>query len=404
MAARPVNSSERTSCLSTDFDKKHGTFELSDHQKVNEINQQTYIFSNRPPVPESTPLPLIEIEKEGTTSIRYPVNRGGIDHQHPIETFNLVGWSYKAPQDSTFRTALSQGLECLLTQKEDFGDKLEKILSDESIFKRFRGVSSKKDSEKEAPEAELAKARKMLEVYRELKKEISDTKNNLLIKNFLAAVFSQIKLTEEELRRKINPISFEPTFIKQLELLHNIKGKTDPSQQEKELLSYFENQFSKEPRFSYLMNPLIASFVKTAIENGVRNPESKTMQAEALKDFEEHYLRKNVGKEFYGLSPTDLASKMFYDPKKKEIEILSPEPFRRMDETISKRISEIQTLEPKEQRSKVQDLEQSIVGALTSLDSEKYGPSPQMHALRQSLVRGLTQLAVDTQEAVHRII
>jgi hypothetical protein len=403
MAARPVNSSERTSCLSTDFDKKHGTFELSDHQKSYEINQQTYIFSNRPPVPESTPLPLIEIEKEGTTSIRYPVNRGGIDHQHPIETFNLVGWSYKAPQDSTFRTALSQGLECLLTQKEDFGDKLEKILSDESIFKRFRGVSSKKDSEKEAPEAELAKARKMLEVYRELKKEISDTKNNLLIKNFLAAVFSQIKLTEEELRRKINPISFEPTFIKQLELLHNIKGKTDPSQQEKEILSYFENQFSKEPRFSYLMNPLITSFVKTAIENGVRNPESKTMQAEALKDFEEHYLRKNVGKEFYGLSPTDLASKMFYDPKKKEIEILSPEPFRRMDETIKKRISEIQTLEPKEQRSKVQELEQSIVGALTSLDSEKYGPSPQMHALRQSLVRGLTQLAGDTQEAVHRI-
>ena len=103
------------------------------------------------------------------------------------------------------------------------------------------------------------------------------------MKNFFERMFNQIKLTEEELRENVNPITFDPTFIKQVELLHAIKGKSDPSQQEKELLDYFNVQFSKEPRFSYLMNPLVASFMKIAVESGVRNPEGKTMLAAALK-------------------------------------------------------------------------------------------------------------------------
>ena len=401
--ARPVDARDKNFCSKTNFDKTHGIFELGDQKRAYDINNTVYIFSKRPAVPESTPLPLIEIETEGTTTRSYIATRGGLNQKNYIDTFNLVGWSYKAPQDGTFRTALAQGLECSLSEQEDFGKKLERTLSDESLFKKFRGVSDKNDSEKEAPDAAVAKARKMLEIYRELKKEISATKNNPLMKNFFESMFNQIKLTEEELRENVNPITFDPTFIKQVELLHAIKGKSDPSQQEKELLDYFNVQFSKEPRFSYLMNPLVASFMKIAVESGVRNPEGKTMLAAALKDVEQYYFKKHVGQEFYAPSPTALASKMVYDPKKKEVEILTTDPFAKLDETIDKRVAEIQTLEPKEQKPKLQALAQSILKDLTSLDSQKYGPSPQMHGLRQSLVRGLARLDGNSQEAVHSV-
>ena len=397
-SSKPRNVDERsvTDCTSKKFKEIYEPLPLIDQRENYQIENGWYLFQNRPSTKKSSPLPLIPIvQYEKATSYYLPPSRP-VGAGTRVNSSELIGWRYRSPNDGTFRSALAQGLLCDLAGKKEFGEALDSLLASEAIFKKFVDTKGK-EGNLEDFEEDVAKTKKMREIFSSLQQELKETGSNPLISKFWAGMFKQISLTESILREspRIKPLKFGKDFLDQLELAHSLITKDPRGKEENEFLSYIDKKFLAEPRLSYLMNPLIVDFIKNALKNGVKTKQgfdSDSGLAKGVQDGKSQ-LKKLVGQDYTFDDPELSSGRLKYDPKSKTAEYVTGDPFQRIDQRMDRILEGISHQDPKDQVKTRQSLQGKLSKFIADdLDQSKVHSSPELYALRQAALRAVAKL------------
>ncbi len=389
-------------CTSSQFNNLHEPFRLYEAQRAYQVNKEkeSHALIRRfsfGALPSKKPFPLITPQEVYTKVTRYPYV--GYGQGAPYDEFVVIGWRYGAPNDAAFRLALAQAMLCETKVKNSsFGDVLRSWLNNHGIYKMYMKTDGKSE-EVNIDKNAVAVATLMTSMFDEFKKEIES--NNPLIKRFLEDIFIQIK--ENELRlSKGWPLVFTEGFLAQsqklYELFKKMKEKRDLTKDEEEFIRYFM-KFSQEPRFSYLLHPLVASYMKSVIGTGSIKTNERTISGEQLKDINLQ-LKRSLGVTLPWVnSPRQLSASIIGREGKAVFNI--PDPTQAIVEGVRHFLELLSNVEESKSDEEKKDLirkkEYDLLSILNNYDELKHAPSPEFHGVRQAILRGISLLEKQTK-------
>ncbi|MBI4402950.1 MAG: hypothetical protein HY537_02240, partial [Deltaproteobacteria bacterium] len=404
-----------TDCAHTRFTETHGTFtlyEASQMYKAKEHNE--FRSSADKPIPGRTPYPLIAAREDYRSETVYP--SVGYGRGSPYKVAVVAGWRYRAPDDSVFRLALAHAMLCEGVAKDSsFGTAMRSWLTNHDMFRMYLSKNGEKE-DGEPDSQDIAKINLMTSLFDLFKKEVAS--NNPLIRGFLKEVFNQIRVTELHVLNG-EPLSFTYGFKDQVELLRKLLAKADRTKEEKEFVDFFK-EFSKEPRFSYLMHPLIASYAQSAINTGVLASDNRAMNKDQLNDIERQLQRvlgtpvnfdwikhpslaagaiKGGNNSADSASCKDAICQILQPRAIGQVDFQIPDHNRQITAALEGFAQGLSKLSDDEKRRRIQKMQDELLVVLNSYDGLKQAPSPEFHGLRQTILHGISLLKPPQSDA-----
>ncbi len=278
-SARPFAPSRASECSQDVFEKKFGPQELALFSQ--EWERQTrvfpYVFSRSPAPLEVNSLSLFPVEREFTVSG---------EGSEAGETVTVWGYRYQAPKDSPFRLAVAESFLCSLDTQNGFLDSLKGLLANEKIFDQWEGFSkkSKTTPDEHKDPTDLARFKKMNELFKALEEFASEIKSSPAGKALLSAFFKQMISNEQRLSKT------PPEALELHPDLKKLLKQIQESENSEELLNLTE-RLADLDGFDYWLHPQIATYVRKVIEDPNFSVNKNNFTPQQADDFSNRVLR-----------------------------------------------------------------------------------------------------------------
>ncbi len=298
----------------------------------------------------------------------------------------LQGWQYETPDPGIFRLALAYSMECYYAGAPGFGDRMERELKSEDLFTEYRKKDGSLGS-REAKADELTEYREMGKLFLELRADVFNP--NPHIRSFLVDMFNQMRMTELALKEK-HTFSLTEGLIEQAEFLHSLARKDPLTKEEKEFLAYVD-KFTAEPRFSFLLHPMVTTFFKNAVKTGVVEKKGEAMNPAQFPDVANAVRKHLPGADVLPGSPEEFRGRIVVKEGKALLQV--PDLLGSVNSAVDGFEKTIATLPKPEQVKRRQQLQNDLLYVLNAYDKNHHVPNPRYASARHAILNAVGRLS-----------